>query len=131
VNDDLNPRRDCGRGGFDCGFGGRSETSSSSSRTKLVCQLCKKIGHAVLQSWKCFDRNYTGEERVANNTEGNGYNVDAAWYSDTGATNHITSELDKLTMHEKYTGQEQIHVANGEVCKLLTLENLHFIPLII
>jgi hypothetical protein len=68
---------------------------------------------------------------VANNTEGNGYNVDAAWYSDTGATNHITSELDKLTMHEKYTGQEQIHVANGEVCKLLTLENLHFIPLII
>jgi hypothetical protein len=27
--------------------------------------------------------------------------VDTNWYGDTGATNHITSELNKLTMREK------------------------------
>jgi hypothetical protein len=50
---------------------------------------------------------------VANNVDGPGYNVDIAWYSDTGATDHITSDLDKLAMHEKYTWQEQIHTASG------------------
>jgi hypothetical protein len=43
---------------------------------------------------------------VANNAEGPGYNVDTAWYSDTRATDHITSELDKIVVHEKYMGQE-------------------------
>jgi hypothetical protein len=47
-----------------------------------------------------------------NNVE-HGYNIDTAWYSYTGATDHIASELDKLMMLEKYTGQEQIHRANG------------------
>ena len=33
---------------------------------------------------------------------------------DTGATNHITGELDRLTMHEKYRGHDQIYTAaNG------------------
>jgi hypothetical protein len=50
---------------------------------------------------------------VANNTEGNGYNVNTAWYSNMGAAYHITSGVDKLTMCEKYTRQEQIHIVNG------------------
>jgi hypothetical protein len=32
----------------------------------------------------------------------NAYNVDTDWYTDTGATDHITSDLNKLTMREKY-----------------------------
>ena len=32
------------------------------------------------------------------------YGVDTNWYADTGATNHITGELDQLTMREKYNG---------------------------
>jgi histone deacetylase 1/2 len=39
--------------------------------------------------------------------------VDTNWYSDTGATDHITDELEKLTMKEKYNGREKIHAANG------------------
>jgi hypothetical protein len=35
------------------------------------------------------------------------------WYLDSGATDHITSELEKLTMHDCYNGNDQIHVANG------------------
>jgi hypothetical protein len=32
---------------------------------------------------------------------------------DSGATDHITGELDRLTLHEPYTGTDQIHTANG------------------
>jgi hypothetical protein len=52
-----------------------------------------------------------------------GYNVDMAWYSDIGATDHITGELDKLTMREKYTGREQIHAANGRGMRITHVGN--------
>jgi hypothetical protein len=32
---------------------------------------------------------------------------------DTGATDHITGELEKLTIRDKYTGNEEVHAANG------------------
>jgi hypothetical protein len=35
------------------------------------------------------------------------------WYIDSGATDHIIGDLNKLTMHEPYTGADQIHAANG------------------
>jgi hypothetical protein len=37
---------------------------------------------------------------------------------DTGAIDHITSELDKLTTKEKYMGEEQIHTASGSGMKI-------------
>nr|GEW06481.1 retrovirus-related Pol polyprotein from transposon TNT 1-94 [Tanacetum cinerariifolium] len=41
------------------------------------------------------------------------YQVDPNWYADTGATNHITNDLDKLTLKEKYNAREQVRVGNG------------------
>lgn len=32
---------------------------------------------------------------------------------DTGATDHVTDELEKLTVHDKYHGGDQVHAANG------------------
>jgi len=32
---------------------------------------------------------------------------------DSGATNHITGKLEKVTMREKYRGQDHIHTASG------------------
>jgi histone deacetylase 1/2 len=39
--------------------------------------------------------------------------ADPAWYADSGATHHITHELDKLTSREPYHGTDQVHTANG------------------
>jgi hypothetical protein len=39
--------------------------------------------------------------------------ADLAWYMDSGATDYITSDLDHLTMHNPYTGHDQVHAANG------------------
>jgi hypothetical protein len=41
------------------------------------------------------------------------YGIDTNWYTDTGTTYHVTSELNKLTTRVKYQGQDQIHAANG------------------
>jgi hypothetical protein len=39
--------------------------------------------------------------------------TDNNWYTDSGATYHITGELDKLMMHDVYCSNDQIHMANG------------------
>jgi transposase InsO family protein len=47
-----------------------------------------------------------------------GYGVDTNWYMDTGATEHITGELEKLTTRDKYHGGEQVHTASGSGMKI-------------
>lgn len=42
------------------------------------------------------------------------YGIDTNWYVDSGATEHIKGELEKVTIREKYRGQDQVHTANGE-----------------
>lgn len=32
---------------------------------------------------------------------------------DCGATDHVTNDLDRLTTQERYTGKDQVQVANG------------------
>ncbi|KAK1684898.1 hypothetical protein QYE76_045746 [Lolium multiflorum] len=41
------------------------------------------------------------------------YPVDPAWYMDMGATDHLTSELGKLSSREPYQGHDKVHTANG------------------
>lgn len=43
----------------------------------------------------------------------NSYTVDNSWYTDTGATDHITGEVEKLAVRYMYNGTDQIHTANG------------------
>jgi hypothetical protein len=97
-----------GDGGFHGGRGGRNGGSGN----KIPCQVRGKIGHSSLRYYKRFDSSYNGEEKHAN-VATTCYNVDTEWYTDTGATDHITSELDKLTIREKYGGSNQVHTANG------------------
>jgi hypothetical protein len=42
-----------------------------------------------------------------------GHNVDTEWYTDTGATDHVTSDLEKLAVQEKYHGSDQLHTTSG------------------
>ena len=43
----------------------------------------------------------------------NSYSDDPSWYIDTGVTDHITSDLDKLSVKDKYYGKDQVQVASG------------------
>jgi hypothetical protein len=39
--------------------------------------------------------------------------VDTNWYPDTGATEHLTGELNKLLIANKYHEQDKVHTADG------------------
>jgi hypothetical protein len=76
------------------------------------CQVCGKLGHTALRCWKSFDKNYNGPDKVPN-AASTSYNLDSAWYAISAATDHITRDLDNLTMRENYGGNDQVHAANG------------------
>ncbi|CAN6170455.1 unnamed protein product [Urochloa humidicola] len=38
---------------------------------------------------------------------------DPSWYADSGASDHVTGDLEKLALRDKYNGNEQIHTASG------------------
>jgi hypothetical protein len=119
-----------GRSGFNrgrgsnrgCRRGGRNSSGRSNSpaggnsreqrSSKPKCQIYDKPNHSALECWYRFE-----EDFQPNNGKNVGYSttygVDTKWYADTGAFDHITSELDKLTMKEKYGGRDQVHTANG------------------
>jgi histone deacetylase 1/2 len=41
------------------------------------------------------------------------YGVDTNWYVDSGATDHVTGELEKFTVHDKYGVHDQVHTTSG------------------
>jgi hypothetical protein len=59
-----------------------------------------------------YEENYVPDPRHAAAATSNSYTVDTNWYTDSGAIDHITEELEKLSF-QKYHGDEQIHTANG------------------
>jgi hypothetical protein len=60
-----------------------------------------------------MDESYTDEQPSTAVADNSSYQVDLKWYSDTGATDHITSDMDLLTMHEQYHGGDKVQVGNG------------------
>jgi hypothetical protein len=107
--------RQAGRGGHGHGWGdfpGGRGRGSNNNHNRRQCQLCGRIGHVVLKYWKRFDHSFTGEEKSAN-VAANSYDIDTNWYGDMGAADNITSNLDKLSMKDKYNGGVQMHTVSG------------------
>jgi hypothetical protein len=104
------------RGNFGRGRGHGYDRNNGSNEYshlhRVEWQLCGKKGHTVLKCLKQFDQNYTGEEKSVA-TASKSYDVDTSWYVDSGATDHITGDLEKLTTRDKYLGNDQVHTASG------------------
>jgi hypothetical protein len=104
-----------------------STPKTTGGRTPIICQLCGIPRHTASRCYKRFNRDFLGIGNDGSNTEkqlamamsashgsqGVSQSVDPAWYADSGATHHITHELDKLTTREAYHGTDQVHTANG------------------
>jgi hypothetical protein len=49
---------------------------------------------------------------ITNSGTTSSYPVDPIWYADTAATDHLTNDLNKITMREQYQGKDQVQTAN-------------------
>jgi hypothetical protein len=89
------------------------------SSNMLTCQICGKGSHEAVDCWYRYDESYQGQgnSRSAGSATTN-YGVDTNWYMDRGATDHITSELERLTAPDKYHGQDQVHTESGSGMKI-------------
>jgi hypothetical protein len=81
-------------------------------------------GHLALWCHRYFKKDFLG---ISNNGKGNerhasmatipgytpSYPIDAPWYVDSGATDHLTSQMNKLNYRETYQGTDKVHIANG------------------
>jgi hypothetical protein len=82
-----------------------------------TCQICNIHGHYAKDCWwrhvddddSDRDRGHKGD----NSAHLTSYGVDTNWYTDTGATDHIKGELNKLSTHEKYTRHDHVRTAEG------------------
>ncbi|XP_071681276.1 uncharacterized protein [Lolium perenne] len=104
--------------------GARPSGGSGGGGNRPICQICDKPGHKASSCFKRFKQDYLGVDNdgrymdrqvAAASTHGqtSSYSVDSGWYMDTGATDHLTNQLDKLTVKENYNGNDQVHAANG------------------
>ena len=65
-----------------------------------------------MDCWHRYDDNYVPDERhVAAAMREQREEEGTVWYADSGATDHITSELEKLAIRENYYGNDQVNTA--------------------
>lgn len=109
----------CGRGGG-WGRGGRNTTPRQGGSTnrpsseKPTCQICGKVGRTAAKCWYRYDEDddYQQPDKVAG-AASTSYGIDTNWYMDSGASDHITRDIETITVHNKYKGKDQVHGADG------------------
>jgi hypothetical protein len=95
-------------------------TSSAGPSSCPQCQLCLKIVHTAKKCWYHYEEDTSDQCNAALATSFGGENQ---WYTDSGATDHITGDLDQLIMHEPYHDNNQIHVVNGSCISITRIGN--------
>jgi hypothetical protein len=107
-----------GRGSFNNNRGrGSYFSQDAASSSRPTCQICGKLGHTAL---RCYQRQESSSFSDSPQPSPQAYYsspmlpAEDTWYPDTGATHHITNDLQNLNLsHEEYTGQDQIRVGDG------------------
>uniref|UniRef100_A0A2N9G1B4 Uncharacterized protein n=1 Tax=Fagus sylvatica TaxID=28930 RepID=A0A2N9G1B4_FAGSY len=103
------------RGGGHASRGSRSRGGSRYQRNRPIrCQICRGEGHYATS---CRDR-YSHSSNIANIMEAFtsctlNDNQDSDWYTDTGATAHMTNDATQLDKSNTYTGKDRVIVGNG------------------
>lgn len=92
---------------------GENYYNNNNNNNRPTCQVCSKRGHEALRCYNRFNHAYQADEKIAAAVGVSSYLTDTNWYADSGATDHITSYLDRLTMKLRYNGTDQVHVASG------------------
>ena len=66
-----------------------------------------------------MDESYQDESPSVALVATSSYKIDLNWYSDIDTTDHITSDLDRPAVRERYHGGEQVQVDNEASLRVL------------
>uniref|UniRef100_A0A2N9I9N7 CCHC-type domain-containing protein n=1 Tax=Fagus sylvatica TaxID=28930 RepID=A0A2N9I9N7_FAGSY len=81
------------------------------------CQICGRFGHIARKCWYRFDYAYENLENLSQalacTTLSDSQDHDSHWYTDTGATSHMTSTAGNLHSSSPYYGHDYVVVGNG------------------
>lgn len=84
------------------------------------------MGHVAIKCYHHFEHLYQAEEaHVAALASVPSYGIDSNWYTDSGATNHITSELDKMSVRDKYQGKDRVQTVNSTGISISHISQIH------
>jgi histone deacetylase 1/2 len=89
------------------------------SDNRPVCQFCDKPGHSAKVCYKIrgFPKRY-GTKATANIAQNQAATQNANWIMDTGASHHISQDLQQLTLANSYPGADQVTVGDGTGLKI-------------
>jgi hypothetical protein len=80
------------------------------------CQICGKSNHQALDCFHRRDYAYQGRhppsELAAMVSQSNALHGEDDWFADSGTNNHITADLENLSIHQPYNVNEAVTVGN-------------------
>lgn len=128
-------RNDGGHGGFTRRGGNGGRSRGKNFLAGMICQIYGKESHMAYRCFKRFNERFTGsppqQQKSALTATTSSYGVDTNWYIDSGATDHITSDLDKLTGVIGITATTTSMLQTVLVWRFLMLVTLPCVPHII
>lgn len=77
----------------------------------VQCQICLKIGHSAKECQYRYDDNPNTTPQV--NFAQPSSSPTADWFLDSGASSHITPDLNCLTNYQPHQGNTVVHIGNG------------------
>jgi Reverse transcriptase (RNA-dependent DNA polymerase)/gag-polypeptide of LTR copia-type/GAG-pre-integrase domain len=83
------------------------------------CQICQRLGHTALKCYHRFDISYTStsisssQSNQALVAEPASPSPSQAWFLDSGATAHVTPDINCLISPQPYTGSDKVFIGNG------------------
>lgn len=98
---------------------------SNTQRRRLHCQLCNKPGHESINCWHRGNQiDYPSHRPTPRDQPRQAHHasypslstvMDPSWYFDSGAADHVTSDLNKLHITEPHTEENKLQLANGNL----------------
>ena len=104
-----------------------SQSAQKPEGSRPQCQICGKLGHQALDCYHRMDFAYQGRhppiKLAAMAATSNCSQGGDTWLTDTGATNHLTANLNNLQGPATYKGTEQVSVGNGQSIPINNIGN--------